>query len=401
MTAVAARRLVVSALTIPAVWAAGLFQPVLAWQTDAARLTVERIFASDEFAAESFGPFKWLDDGAGYTTLEPPADGGPGREIVRYDTETGARRVWVSVVALTPAGAGAPLVVADYAWSTDQQRLLLFTNTRQVWRVHSRGDYWVLDCRTGRLHQLGGLRAPEASLMFAKFSPDGRRVGYVREHNIYVEHLETGAIIQVTADGSRTIINGTFDWVYEEEFGLRDGWRWSPDGAWIAYWQFDTEGVRDFHLIRNTDSLYSRVVPVPYPKAGERNSAARIGIVPGAGGATTWLDFDGDPRDYYPARMDWAANGTELVVQRLNRLQNTLEVVFGDIRTGAVTTLFTERDSAWVNPVDDLVWLEHGKTFTWVSERDGWTKVYVVSRDGGPPPAGDLRCIRCPGRCRD
>jgi dipeptidyl-peptidase-4 len=382
VTTVAARRTLLSTLAQAAVLAGLALHPATAQQPDPARLTVERIFGSTEFTPETFGPSKWLGDGAAYTTLEAPPNGGAGREIVRYDSRTGARQVLISAAQLTPTGASEPLTVADYAWSDDQHRLLIFTNTRQVWRVHSRGDYWVLDRASGRLHKLGGRAADEASLMFAKFSPDGRRVGFVRENNIYVEHLESGAITQVTEDGSRTTINGTFDWVYEEELGLRDGWRWSPDGTWIAYWQLDAIGVRDFNLIRNNDSLYSQVVPIQYPKAGEQNSAARIGVVRSTGGTTTWLDFQGDPREHYPARMDWAANSSELIVQRLNRLQNALEVVLGDIRTGAITPLFTERDSAWVYHVDDLVWLNGGGEFTWVSERDGWSKVYVVSRDG-------------------
>lgn len=382
MTLVAARR-AVPFLLLPAVLAASQPAPAPAAQgQDPAQLTVERIFGTGEFTPATFGPSKWLGEGAAYTTLEPPAGGAPGREIVRYDTRTGTRTVLVSTAALTPPGASTPLTVADYAWTADQKRLLIFTNTRQVWRVHSRGDYWVLDRPSGRLRRLGGPVADEASLMFAKFSPDGRRVGYVRDHNLYVEDLESGAITALTTDGSRTIINGTFDWVYEEELGLRDGWRWSPDGASIAYWQLDAEGVRDFLLVRNNDSLYSRAVPIQYPKAGETNSAARIGIVPARGGATRWLEFPGDSREHYLARMDWAANSTELVIQRLNRLQNRLDLVLADARTGEWRTILTERDEAWVEVVDDLVWLDGGKAFTWVSERDGWSHVYVVARDG-------------------
>ena len=115
---------------------------------------------------------------------------------------------------------------------------------------------------------------------------------------------------------------------------------------------------------------------------GEENSAARVGIVPAAGGPTRWLEIEGDPRDHYIPRMDWAAGSDEVILQRLNRLQNTDEVMLGDARTGKVRTVLTEHDSTWVDVVDDLVWLESGKEFTWVSERDGWNHVYVVSRDG-------------------
>jgi dipeptidyl-peptidase-4 len=356
---------------------------VLAQQPDSSVLTLDRLYGSGEFAAQPFGPSRWLGDGGAYTTLEP-GDAGPGQDIVRYDVETGRREVLVAARELTPKGAETPLDVEDYTWSPDQRMLLVFTNTQPVWRLNTRGDYWVLDRTSGALRKLGGAQAKPSTLMFAKFSPDGGRVAYVRENNLYVEDLASGTVTALTTDGSRTLINGTFDWVYEEELMnyYADGWRWSPDGRSIAYWQLNADRVRNFNLINNTDSLYSRVIPVQYPKVGEENSAARIGIVPATGGATRWLDIPGDPREHYIPRMDWAASSSEVILQRLNRLQNSDEVMLGDARTGAVRTVLTERDSTWVDVVDDVVWLKGGRQFTWVSERDGWKHVYAVDRDG-------------------
>ncbi|HEX9166354.1 MAG TPA: S9 family peptidase [Gemmatimonadales bacterium] len=362
--------------------------PLAAQQTDPSLLTVSRIFGTPEFRPESFGPAVWLD-GASYTTVEDAASG-PGRDIVRYDAATGARTVLVTAASLTLPGRREPLAIDDYSWSAGQRHLLVFTNSKPVWRLNTRGDYWVLDRTSGALRQIGTFAQP-STLMYAKFSPDGTRVGYVVENNLYVEQLATGAVTQLTRDGSRTVINGNFDWVYEEELGLHDGWQWSPDGRRIAYWQLTADRVRDFFLLRNTDSLYSQVVPIQYPKAGEENSAARIGVVDAAGSETTWLRFEGDPRNHYLARMDWAASSDELLVQRLNRLQNANEVVLADARTGAVRTLFVDRDSAWVDVVDTqsfppgalgLVWVDGGKYFTFVSERDGWRHAYLASRDG-------------------
>jgi dipeptidyl-peptidase 4 len=357
--------------------------PAAAQQADSSLLTLTRIYGSGEFASQPFGPSRWLGDGSAYTTLES-SDGGQGQDIVRYDVETGRREVLVTARQLTPQGAEAPLDVEDYAWSPDLNRLLVFTNTKPVWRLNTRGDYWVLDRTSGRLLQLGGREAKPSTLMFAKFSPDGGRVGYVRENNLYVEDLASGAITPLSTDGSRTMINGTFDWVYEEELmnNYADGWRWSPDGRAIAYWQLNADRVRDYSLINDTDSLYSHVTPVQYPKVGEENSAARVGIVQATGGPTRWLEIPGDPRDHYIPRMDWAAGSAEVLLQRLNRLQNTDEVMLGDARSGQVRTVLTERDSTWVDVVDDVVWLKQGKEFTWVSERDGWKHVYAVARDG-------------------
>jgi dipeptidyl-peptidase-4 len=357
--------------------------PLAAQQTDPSRLTVQRIYGSPEFAAKPFGPSRWLGDGSAYTTVEPPAEGA-GQEIVRYDVERGSREVLVSARQLVPRGASAPLDIEDYAWSPDGNKVLVFTNTQPVWRLNTRGDYWVLDRASGELRQLGGSEAKPSTLMFAKFAPDGHRVAYVRENNLYAEELATGKITALTTDGSRTLINGTFDWVYEEELMnyYADGWRWSPDGSSIAFWQLNADSVKSFHLVNNTDSIYSRVIPIQYPKVGETNSAARVGVVSAAGGPTRWLEIEGDPRNHYIARMEWAASSAEVILQRLNRLQNRNEVMLGDVKTGRVRTVLVERDSTWVDLVDDLVWLDGGKSFTWVSDRDGWNHVYVVSRDG-------------------
>ena len=353
-----------------------------AQRADSSLLTLARVWASDEFEPEPFGPSRWLDDGSAYTTLEPGAEG-RGEDLVRYDVASGRRAVMVTAGQLTPKGSD-PLEVEDYSWSPDGGKLLVFTNTRPVWRLNTRGDYWVLDRATGHLRQLGGPDAKPSTLLFAKFSPEGRRVAYVRENNLYVEDLGSGAITALTTDGSRTLINGTFDWVYEEELmdNHADGWRWSPDGRSIAFWQLDADSVKNFDLIDNTDSLYSKVIPVQYPKVGEVNSAARVGIVSAAGGPIRWLRIEGDPRNHYIPRMDWAARSDEVILQRLNRVQNTNEVMLGDARTGQVRTVLTERDSTWVNVVNDVVWLDGGRQFTWISERDGWRHAYVVSRDG-------------------
>ncbi len=355
--------------------------PAAAQQADSTLLSVQRIYGSPDFRPEFFGPARWLHDGASYTTLEKAA-AGKGQDLVRYDSGKGTREVLVPAARLVPQGDSVPLTVEDYSWSPDGEQLLVFTNSKPVWRQNNRGDYWLLDRASGRLRQLGGPDAKPSSLLFAKFSPDGGRIGYVREHNIYVEDLASGAITQLTRDGSRDIINGTFDWVYEEELNDRDGWRWSPDGKSVAYWQLNADSVRNFTLIDDTDSLYSYTIPIQYPKAGQDNSAARVGVVSAAGGETRWLNIPGDPRENYLARMDWAANSNELLLQRLNRLQNTDEVLLGDAATGQVKPVLVEHDSAWVDVVDQVTWLGGGKSFTWMSERDGWRHLYVVSRDG-------------------
>ena len=343
-----------------------------------------RIFQAGTYTPPSFGPARWLPDGAGYSTVEAAEGsttrGSGGNDIVRYDAATGARTILVPGARLLPPGQKASLAINDYAWSKDGARLLVFTNTVRVWRQNTRGDYWVLDLASGRLRQLGA-KAPASSLMFAKFSPDGARVAYVRANNLYVERIDDGRVTPLTTSGSDTIINGTSDWVYEEELDVRDGFRWSPDGRRIAYWQFDSAGVGTFTLLNNTDTLYPVVTRIPYPKPGTTNSAARIGVVGADGGDTRWMDTPGDPRDGYLARLEWRDNDT-LAIQQLNRLQNQQDLLSADASSGRVTRTFRDRSETWLDVVDQVTWVDQGRAFLWTSERDGWRHVYKAATDG-------------------
>jgi dipeptidyl-peptidase 4 len=350
---------------------------------DPSRLTVKRIFGANEFESEHVS-VRWLEADRGYATLEPSTGPFGGRDIVRHDPITAATEVLVPAELLVPGGRQTPLSLDDYAFSADRSRLLIFTNSQRVWRTNTRGDYWVLDRSSHELHQLGG-DGPPASLMHAKFAPDGSRIAYVRMNNIYVEDLRDHHIIRLTKSNSPDEINGTFDWVYEEEFGLRDGFRWSPDGTTIAYWSLNTSGVREFPLVNNTDSLYPRINPIKYPKVGETNADCRLGVVSAAGGETRWLEVSGDPRNNYIAFMEWAGNSDSLVVQQFNRHQNMVNVKLANVRTGQVTISLTDHDKAWVDQQTDIHWIHGNQEFLWQSERDGWRHIYKVVRAGGKP----------------
>ena len=207
-----------------------LQQPLIAQNK---QLTLEDIYTNYEYGSKGVGQLRWMKDNKGYSTLEYNSNTS-GYDIVVYDVESGARNVLISSTELIPTGKTKPLYVADYTWSEDNKKLLIFTNTRKVWRLHTKGDYWVLNIESKSLKQVGK-SLEEATLMFAKFSPDAKKVAYVSKLNIYSEDLATGSITQLTKDGGDNIINGTFDWVYEEELDCRDGFRWSPDGKTIAY----------------------------------------------------------------------------------------------------------------------------------------------------------------------
>lgn len=344
------------------------------------KLTLEDIYTNNLYRVKGVGQLRWMKDNKSYSTLEFNATA-KGNDIVRYDVANGTRSVLVNANQLLPAGAGKPLSIDDYIWSDDNSKLLIFTNTRKVWRYNTRGDYWVLNLTNGKLKKLGkGLE--EATLMFTKFSPDGGRVAYVSKLNIYVEDIVTGKIIQLTKDGGGNIINGTFDWVYEEELDCRDGFRWSPDGKNIAYWQSDTKGVGTFYMINNVDSNYSVPIPLPYPKVGTPNSAVKVGVISATGGPTKWFKVPGDPRNNYLARMDYIPGSDEVMIQQLNRLQNTNTVWVGDTKTMTLKNILTDKDEAFLDVHDNIVWLDNNHSFTWTSEKDGWLHLYKVARDG-------------------
>ncbi len=344
-------------------------------------LTVERIYSSREFAASRGETGKWEPDGSGYYAEAAAADSAGGQNIIRINTRTGDTTIVVPASELIPPGSKKPLDFDEFEFSASRNLMLFYTNSQRVWRQNTRGDYWILNRTTRKMHKVYPDADP-SSLMFAKLSPDEKTVAFVYRHDLYTEDLATGTVTRRTHDGSTTIINGTFDWVYEEEFDLRDGFRWSPDGKSIAFWQLDASGIGVYDMLNTTDSLYPRVIPVQYPKAGTKNSACRLGVLSLSSGKTVWLKSPGDPRNTYIARMQWTPDSREVMFQHLNRAQNIMEVMLGNPVNGDVRTIVAEKDSAWIDVVDNVEWFNNGRDFLWTSERSGWRHPYLISRDG-------------------
>jgi len=324
---------------------------------------------------------KWTADGNAYYQVERG-------EIVKIELPSQNKTTFIDKKRLTPKDSTKPIVPRSFQLSKDGTKALLYANAKRVWRYPTRGDYWLLTLSSGELKQLGKGQ-PESSLQFAKFSPDAKKVAYVSEHNIYVEDLATGKIKKITSDNNtKKLINGTFDWVYEEEFFCRDGFRWSPDSKTIAYWQIDANKIRDYYMLNTTDSVYSKVIPVEYPKVGEKPSPARIGVVDITTAQTKWMNVPGEPDENYIIRMEWAGPG-EIILQQLNRRQNETKIFLCNSMTGAAKPVYTETDEAWVATVNEWRsevtgwdWIASGKEFVWFSEKDGWRHLYRISRDG-------------------
>jgi dipeptidyl-peptidase 4 len=342
------------------------------------------IFTTFSVSAQLYDRIVWNKDGNSFYQNEDGA-------IVEYSVTDHSRNILLSPQQLTPTGQTKSLAIKNFFFSADFRKVLIFTNSKKVWRYETRGDYWVYNMADGSLKQVG-LGRPASSLMFAKFSPDGNKVAFVSEHNLYAEDLSTHAVKPLTRNGSRKMINGTFDWVYEEEFDCRDGFRWSPDSHSIAYWQINDSSTRDYYMLNTTDSVYSRVVPVEYPVAGQMPSPFRIGVVGISDNKTRWMKIPTDPKNgTYLPRMEWASGSKELIVQRLNRSQNISDIMLCDTRSGDCKTIYNEKDAAWINIIsswDDSYkmggwdWLKNGSEFLWASEKDGWRHLYRISREG-------------------
>lgn len=319
---------------------------------------------------------KWTPDGSSYYANEKGV-------LVKYQLPSFARIELIQPAQLTPAGMEKPLPVRDFFFSIDGKTVLIYTNSKRVWRQDTRGDYWILNTATNTLKQLGSDK-PASSLMFAKISPDGKNVAYVSGHNLYVEDIASGKITALTIDGTDRMINGTFDWVYEEEFNCRDGFRWSPDSKSIAYWQIDATKIKNFLLINNTDSLYPFTIPVEYPKVGEDPSACRVGVVSLANQQTSWMNVPGDSRQHYIPAMGWS--GSSVMLEQLSRKQNEANVFLCDPTTGDAKMIYTEKNNSWIDvePTQDngWRWINNGKEFLWISEKDGWRHLYRISADG-------------------
>ena len=295
-------------------------------------------------------------------------------KILKTDLSTGQNLDWFT------GFLDKKLEIKDFVLSENEDMALVYTNSKKVWRYETRGDYWFFDTKTKALKQIG-IGLPASSLMFAKFSPDGQHVAYVSEHNVYVEQLSSGKIKKLTDNSkNKRIINGTFDWVYEEEFDCRDGFRWSPDSKCIAFWQIDASTIRDFMMINNTDSIYSYNVPLEYPKVGQAPSGAKIGVVDIKSGKNTWMQIPGETTQNYLPRMDW--NGSKLIVQQLNRRQNHSKVYEVDPKSAQAKVLLEEKNTTWVDvntkwdEEKPSGWLLQENGFMWISEKDGYRHIF-------------------------
>jgi dipeptidyl-peptidase-4 len=342
-------------------------------------LTLDRIYNSGEFREERLQPIQWIEEGAAYVTVENQ------NELARWDSKTQEKSIFVSGSALQLNGK--PISIESFTLSDDESKVLIFSNSSRVWRSNTKGDYYVYELDSKQLKKLGA-KFESSSLMFAKFSSSNKYVAYVQKFNIYQENFQTGEITQLTFDGTDKIINGTFDWVYEEEFGKRDGFSWSPDSKYLAFWQVDATEIGTFYMINNTDSVYSKPIALQYPKVGQEPAGAKIGLIDMASKEKLWIPIPGGEKENYIPGMQWV-NDDLILIQQMNRKQNHLIVWSYKPSSKKLKMSYEEREETWVDLSypdisangwgnNDLKIVDEGTAFLRMTEKDKWRHIYKI-----------------------
>lgn len=333
-------------------------------------LTLEDIWAKPTFRAASVPGFNWMNDGRYYSALE-------GGSLVQHEVTTGkAVQTLVAAAELQLPGAAKPLDVDGYSFNANEQKVLFTTATEPIYRHSARSAYYVFDRGSKKLTALS-----TGKQGYATFSPDGLRVAFTRDNNLFVTDLATMKETAVTTNGVKNSrINGSTDWVYEEEFSFAQGFFWSPDSKQIAFYTFDESQVPEYDMQRWGD-LYPEEYRFKYPKAGEKNSVVLVSSYDVASAKTVKMDV-GPVADQYLPRLMWTQAPNTLSIQRLNRLQNKLEILHGDAATGKTKVVLTDASPAYVDITDDLRYLPGGEQFLFTSEKDGYQHLYLHDMSG-------------------
>lgn len=339
-------------------------------QDQAKDIRIEDIWASRKFSSESVSGVRPLKDGKTYATIEKGS-------LNVYDYADGRLvKTLVSAEELI-APDSSRIALSSYELSEDENLLLIPTETEQIYRHSTRSNFYIFDLRSKMLTPL----STKGKQQLATFSPDGAMVAFVRDNNIFVRDFSNGSEQQITTDGKvNQIINGTTDWVYEEEFSFTQAFFWSPDSRRIAFLRFDESNVREFNMVYYND-LYPELYTYKYPKAGEDNSVVTVHIWDKQTGKTLKIDT-GSETDIYIPRIGWTKDPNLLSIQRLNRLQNQLEILLAEAATGRLRTLYEERNQYFVDITDDLTFLPDGRHFVITSERDGFNHLYLYDMNG-------------------
>ncbi len=336
-------------------------------------ITLEDIWKNGAFNARSLPGFNFLKDGRHFTRLEQG-------KVNQYDISTGNLVETLFDASAQSNVPGFNARMDGYAFSADEQKMLIRTETESIYRYSTRSKVFVYDRRTKQMTPLFGLKA----VMYPEFNPQGTAVAFVYANNLYYQDLAKGKVTQVTKDGrTNAIINGATDWVYEEEFALAQGYQWAPDGRRIAFLRFDESKVKEFTMTYYFNELYPRYETFKYPKVGEVNSVVQVYIHDVKSRKNRLVETAHDPDSYIP-RIKWTADPGKLCVYHLNRHQNEIRLLAADARTGKTSLILQEKNPYYIAEelLDDLHFFQDGLRFLWSSEKDGWRHIYLYDMNG-------------------
>ena len=338
----------------------------------------EKIWFSQTFATDYVDGFNSMNDGVHFTRLEMDR-GGPA--IAKYDFKTNEKVGTILNTTELSDGAGDRVAIDAYSFSADETQLLVSSNTEPIYRHSTKGTYYIVDIASKKVKPLSKVAGKQR---LAEFSPDGKKVAFVRDNDLFVTTLADGKEVQVTSDGKwNHIINGATDWVYEEEFSFDKGFQWSPDSRYVAFYKFDESRVKEFQMAMY-GSLYPDQYSFKYPKAGETNSTISIHVHDALEGKTRMVNT-GSEADQYIPRIKWA-NASSLVILRMNRHQSVLEFLNANVEAKSMiiptTAFFTEKSTTYVEVTDDWQFIDGGKSFLWASEMSGYNHLWKIGMDG-------------------
>lgn len=335
-------------------------------------ITLEDIWTSGTFYPQTMGDVVSMKDGEHYCMLENDI------MINEYEYKTGEKtKTIVRTGQLVPEGQKEGISIDEYAFSPDETKILIATKTDKIYRHSTISEYYIWDTKTKKLTSLsnGGKQR------LASFSPDGSKVAFVRNNNLFIKDLVSGKEDQITTDGLyNNIIYGTPDWVYEEEFEFTKAYFWSPDGNKLAFYRFDESKVKEYDMVLY-DSLYPTIYKYKYPKAGEDNSIVSILMYDLKTGKTQTMDI-GTEKDQYIPRLKWTEDPNILSIQRMNRLQNKFEIFLADATNGTSKVIYTETDKYYIEITNNLIFLKDRENFLLTSEKDGYNHIYLYNMQG-------------------
>ena len=343
------------------------------------QLSNEEIWGKPMFSARGISGLRSMKDGKHYSSfyIHPQTKE---TYILAYEYASG--KVSDTILKASELKLQIPndiqtIALENYAFNADESKIIISNSTESIYRHSTKELNYIFDRKTRKLQNVSDF----GKQMFATLSPDGSKVAFVRDNNIYITELATRQETKVTDDGEwEKIINGWCDWVYEEEFGFAQAFYWSPDGSSIAYYKFDESQVKRFNMAMYGD-LYPKDYQYKYPKAGEKNSIVSVHVYQLANQKTITVDI-GTETDIYIPRIKWTNKANQLCVFRMNRHQNKLEYLMADAITGKTKTILTEESKTYIDVNDDLTFLNDNKSFIISTEKDGWNHLYHYDLNG-------------------